>query len=295
MKNFLLMLLTTSLAINCAGYIASEISKPIKNSEMHRVESKDITQYYHTLGNKNNPPLVFIHGILAFTEIYRDLINELAKEYYVIGVDLRGHGRTTIGEQPFSYRLIAEDIINVTDKIGIEQFYAVGHSAGGFVVLSIGKYFPEKLVKGVSIASLYHHDGIDFKRNGHDYLTYTGFMDNLNGRNSLTLDLFDRAHKKLGEEEKFNHTKNLMMEIGKVLYPSFTSSDLTSIENPMLVIVAGNDNRIKPSHTMQMSEYLPDSELVIIPDATHFNIVRSKKYLGTVTEHIFQFLNLIVN
>ena len=290
MKNFLLMLLTTSLAINCAGYIASEISKPIKNSEMHRVESKDIIQYFHTLGNKNNPPLVFIHGILAFTEIYRDLINELAKEYYVIGVDLRGHGRTTIGEQPFSYRLIAEDIINVTDKIGIEQFYAVGHSAGGFVVLSIGKYFPERMIKGVSIASLYHHDGIDFKKHGHDYLTYTGFMDNLNGRNSLTLDLFDRAHKNLGEEEKFNHTKNLMMETGKVLYPSFTSSDLKSIEDPMLVIVAGNDKRIKPSHTMQMSEYLPDSELVIIPDATHFNIVRSKKYLGIVSSSIFQFL-----
>ena len=290
MKIFYLMLLTTSLAINCAGYIASEISKPIKNSEMHRVESKDIIQYYHTLGNKNNPPLVFIHGILAFTEIYRDLINELAKEFYVIGVDLRGHGRTTIGEQPFSYRLIAEDIINVTDKIGIEQFYAVGHSAGGFVVLSIGKYFPEKIIKGVSIASLYHHDGIDFKKHGHDYLTYTGFMDNLNGRNSLTLDLFDRAHKNLGEEEKFNHTKNLMMEIGTVLYPSFTSSDLKSIEDPMLVIVAGNDKRIKPSHTMQMSEYLPDSELVIIPDATHFNIVRSKKYLGIVSNSIFQFL-----
>ena len=290
MKIFYLMLLTTSLAINCAGYIASEISKPIKNSEMHRVESKDIIQYYHTLGNKNNPPLVFIHGILAVTEVYRDLIKELAKEYYVIGVDLRGHGRTTIGEQSFSYRLIAEDIINVTDKIGIEQFYAVGHSAGGFVVLSIGKYFPEKIIKGVSIASLYHHDGIDFKKHGHDYLTYTGFMDNLNGRNSLTLDLFDRAHKKLGEEEKFNHTKNLMMEIGTVLYPSFTSSDLKSIEDPMLVIVAGYDKRIKPSHTMQMSEYLPDSELVIIPDATHFNIVRSKKYLGIVSNSIFQFL-----
>ena len=53
---------------------------------------------------------------------------------------------------------------------------------------------------------------------------------------------------------------------------------------------AGNDKRIKPSHTMQMSEYLPDSELVIIPDATHFNIVRSKKYLGIVSNSIFQFL-----
>ena len=40
MKNFLLMLLTITLAINCAGYIASEISKPIKNSEMHKVDPK---------------------------------------------------------------------------------------------------------------------------------------------------------------------------------------------------------------------------------------------------------------
>ena len=100
MKNFYLMLLTTSLAINCAGYIASEISKPIKNSEMHRVESKDIIQYFHTLGNKNNPPLVFIHGILAFTEVYRDLIKELAEEYYVIGIDLRGHGSCLLYTSP---------------------------------------------------------------------------------------------------------------------------------------------------------------------------------------------------
>ena len=57
-------------------------------------------------------------------------------------------------------------------------------SAGGFVVLSIGKFFPDKIIKGVSIASLYHHDGIDFKKNGHDYLTENGFMDNQNGRNS---------------------------------------------------------------------------------------------------------------
>ena len=290
MKIFYSMFLTIILTINCTGYIASEISKPIRDSEMHKIESEDITQYYYTLGNKNDPPLVFIHGILAFTEVYRDILKELSEQYYVIGIDLRGHGRTTVSERPFSYHLIAKDIINVTDEIGIEQFYAVGHSAGGFVVLSIGKFFSDKMIKGVSIASLYHHDGIDFKKNGHDYLTENGFMDNQNGRNSLTLDLFDRAHKKLGEEEKFDYTKKLMMEYGTVLYPSFSSSDLRSIENPMLVIVAGNDGRIKPGHTMKISEYLPDANLVIIPDATHFNIVRSKKYLGIVTENIFQFL-----
>ena len=122
MKIFYSMFLTILLAINCTGYIASEISKPIRDSEMHKIESGDITQYYYTLGNKNDPPLVFIHGILAFTEVYRDILKELSEQYYVIGIDLRGHGRTTVGERPFSYRLIAEDIINVTDEIGIDQF-----------------------------------------------------------------------------------------------------------------------------------------------------------------------------
>ena len=280
MRIFFIATFTIFLSLNCTGYFAFRATKPIKNSEMHSIKTEDLTQYYYTLGNKNDPPLVFIHGILAFTQAYRDIINELSDRYYIIGIDLRGHGRSTVGDESFSFYQIAEDIINVTNAIGIQEFYAVGHSAGGFVVLSIGKYFPERMIKGVLIASLYHHDGIDFKKNGHDYLTENGFMDNLDGRNSLTLDLFDRAHKNLGEEEKFDYTKKLMMEYGTVLYPAFTSSDLRLIEDPVLVIVAENDKRIKPSHTKEMSDYIPKSDLVIIPGATHFNIVRSKKYLG---------------
>ena len=48
MKIFYSMFLTILLAINCTGYIASEISKPIRDSEMHKIESEDITQYYYT-------------------------------------------------------------------------------------------------------------------------------------------------------------------------------------------------------------------------------------------------------
>ena len=291
MRIFFIATFTIFLSLNCTGYFAFRATKPIKNSEMHSIKTEDLTQYYYTLGNKNDPPLVFIHGILAFTQAYRDIINELSDRYYIIGIDLRGHGRSTVGDESFSFYQIAEDIINVTNAIGIQEFYAVGHSAGGFVLLSIGKYFPGKIIKGVSIASLYHYDGINFKKNGHDYLTENGFMDNLFGRNSLTLDYFDRAHKSMGEEEKFNQTKQLMMEYGTQLYPSFTHSDLSSINDPILIIVAEKDKRIKPSHTEEMSKYLPNSELVLIPDATHFSIVRSKKYLGDVTEHIFQFLD----
>ena len=164
MRFFLISTFTIFLSLSCTGYFASRASKPIKNSEMHSIKTEDLTQYYYTLGNKNDPPLVFIHGILAFTQAYRDIINELSDRYYIIGIDLRGHGRSTVGDESFSFYQIAEDIINVTNAIGIQEFYAVGHSAGGFVLLSICKYFPGKIIKGVSIASLYHYDGIDFKK-----------------------------------------------------------------------------------------------------------------------------------
>jgi len=168
---------------------------------MSQVSHKGVTLHYIEVGDKENPPLIFLHGILAFTESYSEFIERLAEKYFVVGIDMRGHGRSTIGTDPYSHKLVADDVILVADKIGLDKFYVVGHSAGGFALLSIAKLYSDRLIKGVSIASLYNHEGIDYNEKNDDYLTRKGFMDNRNNRNNYTLKIFDRAYEKIGEHE----------------------------------------------------------------------------------------------
>ena len=274
----------------CTGFFASKLVEPIKNGKMGQVSHKGVTLNYIEVGDKKNPPLIFLHGILAFTQSYSEFIERLAEKYFVIGIDMRGHGRSTIGTEPYSHKLVADDVILVADEIGLDTFYVVGHSAGGFALLSIAKLYPDRLIKGVSIASLYNHEGIDYNEKNDDYLTKKGFMDNRNNRNNYTLKIFDRVYERIGESEKFDSTKKVMVGYGASIFPSYNSSDLNAITTPILVIVAEKDERIKPGHTIKMSKLIQDSKLEIVKGAPHFGIVKRKKHLDVVIEHIFNYL-----
>ncbi|MEL1233474.1 MAG: alpha/beta hydrolase [Candidatus Neomarinimicrobiota bacterium] len=257
---------------------------------MSQVSHEGVTLHYIEVGDKQNPPLIFLHGILVFTQSYSEFIERLAEKYFVIGIDMRGHGRSTIGTEPYSHKLLADDVILVADEIGLDKFYVVGHSAGGFALLSIAKLYSNRLIKGVSIASLYNHEGIDYDEKNDDYLTRKGFMDNRNNRNNYTLKIFDRAYEKIGEHEKFDSTKKVMVDYGTSMFPSYNKSDLRDIKTPILVIVAGDDNRIKPEHTIQMSRLIKNSKLEIIKGAPHFGILKRKKHLDIVIQQIINFI-----
>ena len=234
--------------------------------------------------------LLFLHVLLSFTETYRNLITSLSKKYFVIGIDLPGHGRSAVGKNNLDADKIAEYIIKITDKINIQEFYIVGHSAGGFALLSIAKFYSDRVIKGVSIASLYNHEGIDYNEKNDDYLTKTGFMDNRNDRKNYTLKIFDRAYEKIGEGGKFDSTKRVMVGYGTSMFPSYEISDLRDIKTPILVIVAVKDDRIKPEHTIQMSKLIKNSKLEIVKGAPHFGIVKRNKYMDIVIGYIFNFL-----
>ena len=274
----------------CTGFFASKLVEPIKNGKMSQVSRKGVTLHFIEVGDKQNPPLIFLHGILAFTQSYSEFIERLAEKYFVVGIDMRGHGRSTIGTEPYSHKLVADDVILVADEIGLDKFYVVGHSAGGFALLSIAKLYSDRLIKGVSIASLYNHEGINYNEKNDDYLTKKGFMDNRNNRNNYTLKIFDRAYEKIGEDDKFDSTKKVMVDYGTSMFPSYNKSDLIGIQTPILVIVAEKDNRIKPEHTIEMSKLIQDSQLEVVKGAPHFGILKRKKHINAVVDHIFEFL-----
>ena len=257
---------------------------------MGQVTHEGVTLHYVEIGDRQNPPLIFLHGILAFTQSYSEFIERLAEKYFVVGIDMRGHGRSTIGSEPYSHKLIADDVILVADEIGLGTFYMVGHSAGGFALLSVAKFHPDRIIKGVSIASLYNHEGIDYNEKKDDYLTRQGFMDNRNNRNNYTLKIFDRAYESIGENKKFDSTKKVMVDYGTSMFPSYDKSDLRDIKTPILVIVAEKDDRIKPDHTMQISNLIKNSKLEVVKGAPHFGIVKRKKYMDIVIGYIFNFL-----
>ena len=249
-KNYILILVFLLIHLGCVTFIARDISKPIKYAQMDSIDVNDIEMYYHSLG-KSQTLLIFLHGSLAFSELYKKIITSLSDDYYVLAVDMRGHGRTEIGDKSFSYYTMANDIVSFAEKLGIAKFYSVGHSMGGVIVLSICKYFPENIIKGASIASLYNLEGIDFDNNARYRFTSDGFKDI---DNNITLKVFNESYEFINQKDKFNNMKAMMSQLGATAYPSFAKSDLVSITAPILVVVE-NDGLIMPSHTKEWQNF----------------------------------------
>ncbi len=99
------------------------------------VQSNGITLHGLTWGNPDNPLLLMTHGIGLCSMVWRPLAEDLARDYYVFSLDLRGHGDS---DKPgdYTFEKMAEDVVGLVKTLDSPQPpYAVGHSAGGMTLM----------------------------------------------------------------------------------------------------------------------------------------------------------------
>lgn len=85
------------------------------------------------------PWVVFIHGAGGSSTIWFKQINAYRKEYNLLLIDLRGHGRTKVDESVnkslvYSFPSIAQEVFDVLDFNNIERANFVGVSLGTILI-----------------------------------------------------------------------------------------------------------------------------------------------------------------
>lgn len=96
-------------------------------------ESDGVTIRYKVMGQ--GPPVILVHGYTTDIEHnWGKVIPVLADRFQVIGLDLRGHGKS---DKPYQKNKYGEqmglDIIRLMNHLGIEKAHVVGYSLGGII------------------------------------------------------------------------------------------------------------------------------------------------------------------
>lgn len=89
--------------------------------------------YYEEAGSNDAPPLLLLHGGVGSIEDFNCLLPSLASQYRVIGIDSRGHGRSTLGNTTLSYQRLEQDVTEVLRHLRINRTAVLGFSDGGIV------------------------------------------------------------------------------------------------------------------------------------------------------------------
>ena len=92
-------------------------------------------------------PVILLHGGLVNSNYWGKLIPVLEKHYHVIVMDSRGHGRSSMDDEPLSYHLMAKDVLGLMDFLHLQNAAIVGWSDGANIGLDIAIHHPERLTK----------------------------------------------------------------------------------------------------------------------------------------------------
>ena len=79
----------------------------------------------------------------------------LARYYKVVRMDARGHGDSTKPPPDYQWdiKVLAGDIVNLLDALGLSRVHLVGASGGGIVCLQCAHDYPQRLKSLTLVAS----------------------------------------------------------------------------------------------------------------------------------------------
>jgi 3-oxoadipate enol-lactonase len=118
-----------------------------------RIRVNDIDVAYSLEGPEGAPVLTFSHSLCADHRMWDAQIPAFTKRFRVLRLDTRGHGATSAPAGPYSFDMLAGDVVGLLDALGIARTHFVGLSLGGMVGQNLALRYPDRVDRLVLCAT----------------------------------------------------------------------------------------------------------------------------------------------
>jgi pimeloyl-ACP methyl ester carboxylesterase len=220
----------------------------------HYANAGDAKIYYEVYGKGRT--IVILHGgIFGSTYEMHQLIDSLSKNYQVIAVSTRGHGRSELGTQPITYEQKANDMLAVINEVTKDSVIILGFSDGGYAGYKLASMYPERVKKLIAIGATELYPGLrEFRFTAKQAIA----LDTAYWKQQLTLmpepNRLQEMFTKLGD--MYNHL-------------TLDSTFFQTIKCKTLVMAGDKDVSNSPLRVVHTAQMIPDSIIGIIPNTTH--------------------------
>jgi pimeloyl-ACP methyl ester carboxylesterase len=286
----------------------------IESSAFHGEDGVVLTRY--EAGDPDGPPIVFLSGLGGGFDIWQPLLERFGESFRLIGWDYRGlyESRTPGSLDSLSVPQQARDLAQLLAVTGARYPVLIGWSMGVQVALEwhrfapggarglvavhgtagrplatafdsqaagivapavlaalgkVGRGFEEwgpRLVQTPGVARSFVSLGRALGVMGPE-LDVEAFRGVADSWTRLDFEVYAETFARLGEHDAWGH--------------------LPEIKTPTLLVAGGRD-RFTPAHLSErMADRMPDAEVALLPDATHFGLLEAP---DAIAEHVADFL-----
>jgi pimeloyl-ACP methyl ester carboxylesterase len=253
-----------------------------QNAPTHTINAGGVRFAYRQLGPSTGVPVVFLTHLAAVLDNWDPrVVDGITAERRVITFDNRGVGASS-GATPTTIEEMARDAVTFIGALGFDRVDLFGFSMGGMIAQVIAHEQP-RLVRKMILAGTGPAGG-----EGIDKVTRITYLDTARGlltRQDPKQFLFftstpngRRASKEfLARLEERTNDRDKTISVGSFCaqlkaihrWGRQTPGNLASIQQPVLVMNGESDKMVPTKNTVDLDRRLPNSQLVIYPDAGH--------------------------
>lgn len=241
-----------------------------------------------THGDKNNLPIIFVHGFPYDHTMWDYQITELSKDYFCVTYDIRGLGESYIGDGQYTMEAFVWDLYSVMDELHIEKPILCGLSMGGYISLRAVEK-EQKRFSGLILCDTRSeaddNEGKIKRSNAIDKISVQGveaftaeFVPNC---------FHPKTPKKLSEmyQQIFDIAKNqnsigVKGAIIAMLSRGDTTATLKQIKIPTLVLAGSEDALTPPNVMKKIAKKIKKSKFYIVPKSGHMTPLENPEFIN---------------
>ena len=229
-------------------------------------------------------PLVLLHAFPLSSAMWLAQREELAARCRVITPDQRGFGGSPLGEDPPSLDSAADDVAQLLDRLELDRVVLGGLSMGGYVAMAFLRRHPDRVAALVLADTKASADADAGKANRERIAaavasdaTSTVLVDEVLPTllGSTTVASRQLAVGRVrGLVQAAPGAAVAWAERAMAARPD-SFATLQAFYRPAIVIVGAEDTLSPPSDAEAMAAALPQSRLVVVPEAGHLTAVET--------------------
>jgi pimeloyl-ACP methyl ester carboxylesterase len=242
-----------------------------------KIRANGITLGYHDRGR--GVPLVFLHAFPFNRTMWAPQEEALSSQFRVITIDLRGHGESDAPAWRYSLEQYAVDVKELLARLGVPKALFVGLSMGGYLEFALYRQFPETILGLVFADTRAEADKPEQVKWRFDLAQRTAAV----GPSAVV----DEMLLKLLSPKTYPQRPALVEQVRSIISAApvtgiigdlmalaerpDSSSLLSSIHVPTLVIVGEDDVLTPPADAERIARGIRGARLVTIPEAGHLS------------------------
>ena len=249
----------------------------------------DIKIRYLQSGKKENPCLIFIHGLGSASDRWMKIPDSLSSNFQCFCIDLPGFGES---DKPINLKYTIEDfsdiVIKFQTKLVSKPSSLIGHSLGGYITAEIAIQKPDLLKKMVLIDSSgmlqsptpILEEYVEAAMNPSKDKVRTVFEKMVADPSRIPPALVEGFIQRINKP-------NAKIAFQKTLINSATTQigieRLKRISKTSTMIIWGSQDMVIPiGHSKFFKDSIKNSSLQIIEDAGHAPFAEKQQEVGTI-------------